>query len=110
MSAVSIRMAEPRSRDLDAFARYLVAHASEPEPGAIGIGRVRTDSHAMADRQLHRSAHDVNVARMGATGNIRTTDKRKDRRVRVHPFPHVAIEVHRKRGIRRRIQHTISFK
>jgi hypothetical protein len=60
------------------------------------------DRHAMLQGQRHRLSHRTGIAGMPAAGYIRRTDKRKNRRIRIHAFAHVAIEVN--------FQHTISFK
>jgi hypothetical protein len=54
---------------------------------------VSADHHAMLQGQRHRLPHRTVVTGMSAAGYIRRTDKGKDRRIRIHAFAHVAIEV-----------------
>jgi len=68
----------------------------------VRVGRMRPDGDMMPQGQLHRPAHRIRITGMIAAGNIGGTDKWKDRRVTVHPFTHITIQID--------TQHTNSFK
>ncbi|MNI55940.1 hypothetical protein D3C73_1109210 [compost metagenome] len=81
--AQAIKSANLVMQDVLQFLRG-VGHGTSAEPHQILIGRMRTDLHAVTQRQADGLAHDARVAGVETAGNVGAIDEGHDLGVQTH--------------------------